>query len=495
MDFTKIPRELIYKERNSLEEFGIFEENSFNSYLAETIRKFDFIKEGGNSELKALKCMNDAYYICTMSELEKDSRWRLNDYEVIAKSNWTKDAVFFQGLTMMLVYIYLRQLFLSYPNKECLLIDELDDIMLNNERFKYIFYKLKDSLPNKVNIPIDEFKPRIVNDVTLLETRQSNLSSHFYTNYFKESIIRSIVYNLGKTKWEKIKLIDFFDEEARIYYNESQYYKEEVNPMLMNFKNEIEENPSIVHILPIITGGKKFDLISGIRGVDPSEKQNQKELAKDENRNLEIKFNKSEEKVKQLSSELEQIKEENKKLKEEQMLAENPIKQSIIEEKDAEIIKYKQMYEEYHAKYISFYDNVFDDKINVDTVADAIKRISYASLSGKPYWYVVFTVLSEIHWIPNPHKSRKKFLQWVCARFDLEWKSEYDFKFADIDKRIAKTRSEEWNEETMTTSQGQYYGELAKIVRETFVETVNNGKLIDKSAFIKPGQTRINNGH
>ena len=47
----------------------------------------------------------------------------------------------------------------------------------------------------------------------------------------------------------------------------------------------------------------------------------------------------------------------------------------------------------------------------------------------------------------------------------------------------------------MTTSNGSYYGELAKQMKNTFVEEVNSGKLIDKSIFIKQGFLRINKGH
>ena len=64
MDYTTVPRSLIYRERRSLEEFGIYEENCIIRPLFDAIFDFDFIR-APNAEERALWCMNNAFYICT----------------------------------------------------------------------------------------------------------------------------------------------------------------------------------------------------------------------------------------------------------------------------------------------------------------------------------------------------------------------------------------------------------------------------------------------
>ena len=44
MDYTKVPRILIYKERSFLEDFGVYEPKSFNATLYEALMSLDDLK-------------------------------------------------------------------------------------------------------------------------------------------------------------------------------------------------------------------------------------------------------------------------------------------------------------------------------------------------------------------------------------------------------------------------------------------------------------------
>ena len=83
MDYTTVPRSLIYRERRSFEEFGIYEEDSIMRPLSDAIFDFDFIR-APNAEERARWCMNNAFYICTMFFLERDPKWRYDQYKRIA---------------------------------------------------------------------------------------------------------------------------------------------------------------------------------------------------------------------------------------------------------------------------------------------------------------------------------------------------------------------------------------------------------------------------
>ena len=81
MDYTKIPRELIYQDRHSLKEFGIYDNHIINKRIAYYLRNQHFIKLHNNPEESVLYCMNQAYYYCTMAILEDDPCWRIQQYE------------------------------------------------------------------------------------------------------------------------------------------------------------------------------------------------------------------------------------------------------------------------------------------------------------------------------------------------------------------------------------------------------------------------------
>ena len=55
MDYTKVPRILIYKKRASLEDFGVYEANTFNAVLYEALMSLDDFDLTRDEALKLLK--------------------------------------------------------------------------------------------------------------------------------------------------------------------------------------------------------------------------------------------------------------------------------------------------------------------------------------------------------------------------------------------------------------------------------------------------------
>lgn len=81
MDYTKVPRILIYKERSSLDDFGVYESKSFNAILYESLMTLKDLKpwiRGAFHEI--LRLFNDAYYYLTLIFLEKNPLERYPDY-------------------------------------------------------------------------------------------------------------------------------------------------------------------------------------------------------------------------------------------------------------------------------------------------------------------------------------------------------------------------------------------------------------------------------
>ena len=81
MDYLKIPRSLIYKERNDLKDFGVQTPDTMNSLLFMHMKQLVLMGVPGAREV-ALRCYNNAYYICTIILLEADDfpELRISDY-------------------------------------------------------------------------------------------------------------------------------------------------------------------------------------------------------------------------------------------------------------------------------------------------------------------------------------------------------------------------------------------------------------------------------
>ena len=81
MDYLKIPRSLIYKERNDLKDFGVQTPDTMNSLLFLHLKQQTLMGVPGAREV-ALRCYNNAYYICTLILLEADNfpELRVSDY-------------------------------------------------------------------------------------------------------------------------------------------------------------------------------------------------------------------------------------------------------------------------------------------------------------------------------------------------------------------------------------------------------------------------------
>lgn len=108
MDYTKLPRELVYHDRHSLLDFNL-SPNTLNGKIFKRMQELAMFKDMINGDDCALRCLNNAYYICTLMLNDFTARLRIKLYIDIAleKEKWkyTYDA---QALTMGIVYILLK---------------------------------------------------------------------------------------------------------------------------------------------------------------------------------------------------------------------------------------------------------------------------------------------------------------------------------------------------------------------------------------------------
>lgn len=81
MDYTKVPRSLIYKERDDLKDFGVQTPGTMNYLLFLHLKQQALMGVSGAREV-ALRCYNNAYYVCTLILLEANEfpELRISDY-------------------------------------------------------------------------------------------------------------------------------------------------------------------------------------------------------------------------------------------------------------------------------------------------------------------------------------------------------------------------------------------------------------------------------
>lgn len=105
MDYLKISRSLIYKDRNDLKDFGVQTPDTMNYLLFMYLKQQALMGVPGAREV-ALRCFNNAYYICTLIILEADDfpELRISDYVdtilEIEKDNKYTDEVCLASMAM-----------------------------------------------------------------------------------------------------------------------------------------------------------------------------------------------------------------------------------------------------------------------------------------------------------------------------------------------------------------------------------------------------------
>ena len=74
MDYTKISRELIYRDKRDIEDYPIGIPNTIEQEFFNLLIERPFIKESNKAAANVLHIFNNAYYICALVFMEKLKR-------------------------------------------------------------------------------------------------------------------------------------------------------------------------------------------------------------------------------------------------------------------------------------------------------------------------------------------------------------------------------------------------------------------------------------
>lgn len=254
MDYTKIPHALIYYERRSLEEF--FASNPMNEKLVDNISEVYYMQK--DFKERALKCMNTAYFICTLIMKEFHPEWSFDTYCEIACCK-DKDIDIHQAVTLSLVYVYLKGIedgkikklksklddFLRSPFR----LIQYGDPLLNDYSYLSALNQVENGLTS-YSVDEKDFAFRFIDkDAVHDALSDSDFNWPKFTSFWDERRLRDIVMKLGNTKEEKYNMIDLLFETSKGFYYTKGYNPniEEVEKKLKKIREEINRhfNPNI----------------------------------------------------------------------------------------------------------------------------------------------------------------------------------------------------------------------------------------------------------
>ena len=194
MNYTKVPRKLIYRDRNSLEEFVADEPYSINWELARLMRQYLFLRKKRNDYRDILLTIfNEAYYLTTLLLMDDNVLDNYYDYttSILTQSQYPKETTkYIKGMVMALCYIYLET-----PTAEKPMLAIIRHYLRDSAKeFAYL-----DSEVSRIKHPsAKEFAPLKITE-ELLET----IDWEKQTDGFKSDRMKELLDYLGDTKKEK----------------------------------------------------------------------------------------------------------------------------------------------------------------------------------------------------------------------------------------------------------------------------------------------------
>ncbi len=299
MDYTKIPRNLIYETRFSLNDFGVYDNHPVNTPFVEKLYEEDIVK-GSNAEKIVLQWLNNANYITTMVLLEKDPRWRNSSYIYIANNNASYHPNEHEYFTLILVIMYLEALANDLNQFQKELYGKICEYA---SKLEYNYHSAESWIPKNVTLHKEDFPPRYIDMTALKELDDIPFKWVTYTDYFKERIVRETIDGLGRTFEEKIALLNDIDDSANAFYTDSPHYQNVVRKRFEAIRIELKEK----YNSPIITQGEaKTEPVQ----ADAPAQQNNTAVCEDLQKRLdekEARIKELETKVKELEAKVEEL--------------------------------------------------------------------------------------------------------------------------------------------------------------------------------------------
>lgn len=474
MDYTKI-RQLIYRERKSLDEFDVLAEEKnilVNAFLYDRILKIGYLHpmyDYANEE--TLRIFNDVHFFMTLFFHDENPLAHYADYRRIPNPNQQKDEIS-QNRTwvvLSMIYVILERWNRTKWFKKNLRYVKFFEI-IKGEVENYTETWMGSPSEDIAHIITDgcdfrDFIMTIDHDFSLCNIQEvidSEVSLKSCLAVGTE--LCNVVNDVCKDEKQKLALIDRLLEPEKEHYGVMDSTICAAYRCLYELKSKLTGEP-----LPEKLPFEKASTFTPPMMPTPSsviECQSNEEDEDDEEDVDEEGIDDRDEIISELTEKVNSLTDEVNRLSQEN----SELRKKIADGGETE--------------WIGCFDGFLHSSLDAKAIADALNNISSPHLpkNERSYWWVFYVSLLEINWILDS-ANHNTILKWVNLHFNLgwDWRSEQLFKFT-IDKKYKVKHSSEWE---MLGTTGKYYAELSKRMKDTFVKNYE-GKLFDRKKFVLP---------
>lgn len=210
-----IPRELIYEEKFSLEDFEIDDEKSLDCAFYDLLQKVERLPHhmGEDLETTYIHLFNDAYYIATnvltekRPELKFDKHKQIAGEEIISPNAriYSEDSV--RGYCVLsMVWAILNDIDHKTKSLERYL-DKLRSWLNQKDDYQWMIHQLTFDPFKRKNV--SNLSPRAIKPTVLVDVKWDNIITLFNEQgEFQKSQVATLVNSLGKNVDEKVYIID-----------------------------------------------------------------------------------------------------------------------------------------------------------------------------------------------------------------------------------------------------------------------------------------------
>ena len=219
MDFVNFPQNLVYRQRERLDEFDIRNKNSLNYILESELFKLYRTLPGYKNY--ALSIFNTAYYVCMMALADYDPMRNFGDYlqriNEITQGNKDQTALVLSMVLMIIDAHKWKGAKVGIDNLALQIFYEIE----KNDFIRYSFYEqAKTHFESRVSrttlSPTSEFKPRTIYYKLLAD----NYSAEDLNNLFgtDEEKVLDFIYSLGKNEEEQNTIASFMEDQMHPFF-------------------------------------------------------------------------------------------------------------------------------------------------------------------------------------------------------------------------------------------------------------------------------------
>lgn len=133
------------------------------------------------------------------------------------------------------------------------------------------------------------------------------------------------------------------------------------------------------------------------------------------------------------------------------------------------------------------YDYIFNTKVKPQEIKKALAGIVRPKkISEVRFYYVSCRILEILNYL-SKDALRTDFMRWINLHFNCGWpddkkhKRRFSFTLEDSSKNLEKQHPSQWNKNTIKGGSGIYHHQLAISLKNTFTQTMVNGKAVDNS--------------